>query len=45
MGECPVAWGTSIDSIESGSQVHDSFLEKFQRVMGTQLIMSTAFHP
>ena len=28
-GDCLVAWGTNIDSIGSGSQVHGSFLEKF----------------
>ena len=34
MGECLVAWGTSIDSIGSGSQIHGSFLEKFSASHG-----------
>ena len=29
IGDCPVAWDTSIYSIESGSQVYDPFLEEF----------------
>ena len=29
MGDCPVTYSTSIYSIGSGSQFHDSFLEEF----------------
>ena len=45
MIDCLVAWSASIHSIGSGSQVYVSFWKSFQQVMGTQLMISTAFHP
>ena len=33
-GDCPIAWGTSIHCIESGSQVYGSFLENFSTSHG-----------
>ena len=44
-GDCPVTWSASVHSIQSGSQVYDSFLGEFQRAMGTRLMMSPTFHP
>ena len=38
--DCPVTWSVSLYHIEQGSQVYDTLL-----TMGTQLTMSTTFHP
>ena len=34
IGDCPIIWSVGIYSIRSGSQVYDSFLEKFQESHG-----------
>ena len=44
-GDSTVAGSSSLHSIGSGSSVYGSVLEEFQKAMGTQLSMSTAFHP
>ena len=41
----PVTWSTSVHSIKHRSQVYNTLLEELQKAMGTQLMMSTAFHP
>ena len=44
-GDSTIAWSSSLHSIGSGSSVYVSILEKFPEGHGTQLSMSTAFHP
>ena len=41
----PVAWSVSLYRIRPGSKVYAHFWKSFQRTMGTQLMMSTAFDP
>ena len=40
-----VAWSANLHSIISGFSGYDLVLEDFPKAMGTQLSMSTAFHP
>ena len=42
--DCPVTWSTSFHRIGQGYSVHDTLLKSFQKAMGMQLTMSTAFH-
>ena len=43
--DCLITWSDSLYSIGLGSQVYSSFLGEFPASHGTQLMISTAFHP
>ena len=44
-GNSTVAWSSSLHNIGSDPRFTAQFLKSFQKAMGTQLSMSTAFHP
>ena len=44
-GDSTVAWSSSLHSIGSDPRFKAQFWKSFQKAMGTQLSMSTAFHP
>ena len=43
--DCPATWSSSVHSVRLKSQIYNTLLEDFQKAIGTQLTMSTAFHP
>ena len=43
--DSPATWSTSIHSVGYGPEVYGALLEEFPKGDGTQLTMSTAFHP
>ena len=45
IGDCPVAWGTGVHSIELGSQVYGSFFEEFPSSHGDIVDDEHCFHP
>ena len=44
-GDSTVAWSSSLHSIGSDPRFTAPFWKSFQKAMGTQLSMTTAFHP
>ena len=44
-GDSTIEWSSSLHSIGSDPRFTDQFWKSFQKAMGTQLSMSTSFHP
>ena len=44
-GDSKIAWSSSLHSIDRDPRFTAQFWKSFQKAMGTQLSMSTAFHP